>query len=85
MYSTDVINHSLVTTTLWNTINELFDVPLAAIPLDIPKKDLSYLDNRHAYTFPYPPIPRPSTQSKNTPIRLFQAAWQPSDFICTDG
>jgi hypothetical protein len=80
-----LINNSLVTTTLRNTINEFCGVPLTTLPLDITKKDPSYLDSRHAYTSPYPPVFQPSTQSDNILIRLFQAACQPSDFICTDG
>jgi len=54
-------------------------------PPNLNKKDASHLNNRAAYTAPYPPHPPTPTHIDTTPIRHFLTAWTPTDFIYTDG
>jgi hypothetical protein len=54
------LNHSLITSSLWNTINDLFGLELTTILLDLTIKDPSFLDSRHAYTASNPPPPYPT-------------------------
>jgi ribonuclease HI len=79
LLNTTALNH------LRDALNQSYGTTLTSIPINLNKKDAQHLSNRTAYTAPYPPPPLTPTRKDITPIRQFQAAWTPTDFIYTDG
>jgi len=57
-----------------------------AISFNLHKKDPLHIDNNKSYTELYPQISQPTHNPKRSrPIKPFQAAWNPDNFIYTDG
>ena len=48
-------------------------------------KDPQHIDNSQSYTDPYPETPTRTRHNTIYPIRPFQAAWNPNNYIYTDG
>jgi len=55
------------------------------LPTSTRKMYIPHMNNRAAYTAPYPPHPSKPTHIDTTPICHFHAAWEPTDFIYTAG
>jgi ribonuclease HI len=80
-----LLDRTHILTTLLEVITKLLGKPSSLISLSLQEKDPPHINSNTSYTDPYPDIPD-STQYPTKPsIRQFHEAWNPSDFIYTDG
>jgi len=71
--------------TLREAFIKLEGAKIPAISLNLTMKDPQHIDNNQSYTDPYPTIITKTRHNTRYPIRPFQAAWIPNDYIYTDG
>jgi len=80
-----LLNHDYVTHTLYESLSTLLGRDTQPITLNLNLKHPAHLANIQAYKDPYPSIPM-KTYTDNAPrIRPYLAAWNPKNFIYTDG
>jgi len=80
-----LLDRTPILSTLREAITNLLGKPSTTISLNLHNKDPPHIDNNTSYTDPYPDIPDSTRNPTKHPIRPFHAAWNPYDFIYTDG
>ena len=71
--------------TLRDAFTKLEGAKTPAISLNLTMKDPQHIDNSQSYTYPYPETPTRTCHNTIYPIGPFQAAWNPNNYIYTDG
>jgi len=71
--------------TLREALTKLEGAKTPAISLNLTMKGPQHIDKNQSYTNPYPETITRTRHNTKYPIRPFQAAWNPNDYIYTDG
>ena len=79
-----LLNHHYITHTLHETLSKLLGQDTQLITLNINLNDPTHMDSSLAYKDPYPSISSRTYPIDPPQIRLYHAAWNPTDFIYTD-
>jgi len=80
-----LLNQDYITLTLHETLSNILGRDTQHITLILKIKDPTQLDNRQAYKDLYPSIPTKISPNNPPLIRPYRAAWNPKEYIYTDG
>lgn len=80
-----LLDHDYIASTLHSTLSHILGKDIQPIALNLELKDSPHLDSSQAYKDTYPSMPMSPHTTNLLSIRKYYAAWDPSDFIYTDG